>query len=100
MEINLPVEKSRKSSTIICLPYDLDKIYAFFCSRYGNIKYDDLLNMGYEEFIAKLNSIPKSEPLFDILKSRTIDIKKIKDKDERKYWVCKFTTKEIQPLGF
>lgn len=34
----------------------------------------------------KLNSIPESEPLYKIIQSRTIDIAKIKDKEERKYW--------------
>lgn len=34
----------------------------------------------------KLNSIPESEPLYTILKSRSINISKIKDKDEKKYW--------------
>lgn len=34
----------------------------------------------------KLNSIPESEPLYKIIQSRTIDINKIKDKEERKYW--------------
>ena len=34
----------------------------------------------------KLNSIPESEPLYKIIQSRTIDISKIKDKEERKYW--------------
>lgn len=71
---------------VICIPYDIEQIYSFFNARYGNITYKELLNMGYEEFVAKLNSIPKSEPLFDILKSRTIELKKIKDKEERKYW--------------
>lgn len=64
----------------------MDKIYPFMCARYGNITYKELLNMGYEEFTMKLNSIPKNEPLFDVLKSRTIDINKIKDKGEKKYW--------------
>ena len=71
---------------VICLPYDLLNIYAFFCSRYGNMTYNDLLNMGYEEFTAKLNSIPKSEPLYEIIKSRAIKIESIKDKEEKKYW--------------
>lgn len=71
---------------VICLPYDLLKIYAFFCARYGNISYQDLLNMGYEEFSAKLNSIPKNEPLYDVIKSRVIKLESIKDKEERKYW--------------
>lgn len=34
----------------------------------------------------KFNSIPESEPLFTILKARTINTSKIKDKEERKYW--------------
>ena len=34
----------------------------------------------------KFQSIPESEPLFTILKSRTINVNQIKDKDERKYW--------------
>lgn len=42
--------------------------------------------MGYEEFQMKLMSIPQSEPLFDVIKSRVIKLEKIKDKDERKYW--------------
>jgi len=72
---------------MICLPYDMKQIYAFFCSRYGNISYSDLMNMGYEEFSAKLSSIPESEPIYKIFQSRVIDISKIKDKEERKYWV-------------
>lgn len=42
--------------------------------------------MGYEEFSFKLNSIPKDEPLYEIIKSRVIELSKIKDKDEKKYW--------------
>ena len=61
-------------------------IYAFYCSRYGNIKYEELMEMGYEEFKMKINSIPESEPLYKIIKSRSIDPNKIKDKEERKYW--------------
>jgi predicted RNA-binding protein with PUA domain len=72
---------------ILCIPYDIEQIFAFFCSRYGNITYKELLNMGYEEFVAKINSLPKSEPLYEILKSRIIDISKIKDKEEKKYWL-------------
>ena len=34
----------------------------------------------------KLSSIPESEPLYTILKSRVINTAKIKNKDERKYW--------------
>lgn len=71
---------------VICLPYDLLNIYAFFCSRYGNMTYKELLNMGYEEFSAKLNSIPKDEPLYEIIKSRVIKLESIKDKEEKKYW--------------
>ena len=34
----------------------------------------------------KFNSVPENEPLHTILKSRTINLSKIKDKEERKYW--------------
>lgn len=38
------------------------------------------------DFIRKFKSIPENEPLFTIIKSRTIDTSKIKDKQEKKYW--------------
>ena len=65
---------------IICFAYpeDLDQMYAFYCARYENIT--------YEEFSIKLNSLPESEPLYTIIKSRSINVNKIKDKDERKHW--------------
>ena len=34
----------------------------------------------------KFSSIPENEPLYKILKSRTIELDKIKDKEEKKYW--------------
>lgn len=83
-----PAKKGHSVSkeTIVCLPYDLENIYAFYCSRYSDIKYKDFLNLGYEEFNMKLNSIPETEPLFTTFKARTIKLSKIKDKEERKYW--------------
>lgn len=71
---------------LICLPHDLKQIYAFWCRSYENIKFDDLLTLGYEEFTMKINSIPKGEPLYDIIKSRAVNLEQIKDKEERKYW--------------
>lgn len=71
---------------IICLPNDLKDIYPFMCRNYGNIKYKDMINMGYEEFSMKLGSIPENEPLYTIFKSRSVNIGKIKDKEEKKYW--------------
>ena len=68
------------------MPYDIDKIYPFYCARYENIEYKELLNMGYDKFNMKLNSIPENEPLYTIFKSRAIKLSKIKDKEERKYW--------------
>lgn len=35
----------------------------------------------------KLSSIPETEPLYTTMKSRTINIGSIKDKEERKYWI-------------
>jgi len=73
---------------IICYGYpsDLEQMYAFYCARYENISYDEFLKLGIEQFSMKLNSIPKDEPLYEIIKSRTINLGKIKDKEERKYW--------------
>lgn len=34
----------------------------------------------------KFASIPETEPIYKILKSRKIDVNKIKDKNEKKYW--------------
>ena len=42
--------------------------------------------MGLSDFFMKLNSIPESEPLYKIIQARTLDLSKIKDKEERKYW--------------
>ena len=44
------------------------------------------MQLGFFEVRKKMGSIPESEPLYKIIKSRTIDIAKIKDKEERKYW--------------
>ena len=41
--------------------------------------------MGITEFQRKF-SLPETEPLYKIIKSRTINIGKIKDKNEKKYW--------------
>ena len=71
---------------ILCIPYDLEQIYPFWCARYENISLDDFLNIRKSEFNMKINSIPESEPLHNIIKSRVINIGKIKDKEERKYW--------------
>lgn len=61
-------------------------MYSFYCGRYENISYQEFLKLGFQEFNKKLKSIPESEPLYKIIKSRTINIGSIKDKEERKYW--------------
>lgn len=71
---------------ILCYPYDIENIYAFYCARYENINYNDFMQLGYEQFRMKLSSIPETEPLYNIIKARTINIGKLKDKEERKYW--------------
>lgn len=68
------------------MPYDNKDIFPFWCSRYGNISYEEYLKLGYEDFSMKVSSIPETEPLYKIIKSRTIELSKIKDKNERKYW--------------
>lgn len=61
-------------------------MYSFYCARYENLSFEEFLGLGIEEFLYKLKSLPKSEPLSEIIKSRVIEIGKIKDKEERKYW--------------
>ena len=81
-------KKRSRSETIICFAYksDLEQMYSFYCARYENIKFEEFIKLGIEEFSMKLASIPETEPLYTIIKSRTIDLGKIKDKEERKYW--------------
>lgn len=85
-----PVSSTEKSKveTIICFAYDedLEQIYDFYCARYKNVSWEQFLDIGINEIRRKLKSIPKDEPLFEIIKSRTINLAKIKDKEERKYW--------------
>lgn len=50
------------------------------------MSFNDFLHMGIKEFNRKLGSVPESEPLFKIIKSRTIKVSSIKNKEERKYW--------------
>ena len=85
--VTFPVQnKGGSSETIICLPYDIKKIYAFYCSRYTDISIKEFMSLGYDEFSWKLDNIPESEPLYTIFKSRAIKLSEIKDKEERKYW--------------
>ena len=81
-------KKHKSKGTILCYGYeeDLIQIYDFYCARYENITYKEFLDKGISDIQRKLASIPEDEPLFKILKSRVIDITKIKDKEERKYW--------------
>lgn len=90
--IRQEIEKEQKKTRDIqfCFAYwkDLDEAYAFYCARYENISFDDFLKLPLSEFNRKLASIPESEPLYKIMKSRAINLNKIKDKEERKYWAA------------
>lgn len=88
-EVKNTYNKIHKSNeTIICFAYeeDLEQIYDFYCARYENISWEEFLDLGMTELRRKLKSIPEKEPLYTIIKSRTINLAKIKDKEERKYW--------------
>jgi len=78
--------KSNKMTICYAYPEDLEQMYAFYCARYENISFENFMKLGYREFSMKLNSLPKTEPFYDIVKSRTINLSKIKDKEERRYW--------------
>lgn len=86
---NYQARKNKNHKLIFCFAYeeDLEQAYSFYCARYENISYEEFMRLGFFEFKKKLNSIPKDEPLFDIIKSRTINISKIKSKEEKKYWL-------------
>lgn len=83
-----PGKQKKSYKTYFCFGYpsDLDNAYAFYCARYENITFKEFLKLGLSDFMRKFSSIPESEPLYLILKSRTINTSKIKDKEERKYW--------------
>lgn len=85
---NKTIEHHKKQETILCYAYekDLIQVYDFYCARYQNISYKEFLDLGITDIQRKMMSIPETEPLFTILKSRIIDISKIKDKEERKHW--------------
>ena len=85
MRINHPVKKTK---TYFCFGYpkDLEQAYSFYCARYKDMSFDEFLHLGISEVSMKLNSIPESEPLYTILKSRSINVNDIKNKDERKHW--------------
>ena len=82
------MSKSKKSKRYFCFAYpeDLNNAYAFYCARYENISFKEFLELGITDFMRKFQSIPESEPLYTIIKSRSINIAKIKDKSERKHW--------------
>ena len=83
-----PDNKPIEHKTIICFAYnkDLIQVYDFYCARYQNISYNEFLRLGINEVMMKMESIPESEPLYTIIKSRVVNLAKIKDKNERKHW--------------
>lgn len=82
--------QNRSKETVLCFAYDKDliQIYDFYCARYQNITYKEFLDLGITDIQRKLASIPENEPLFEIIKSRVININSIssKNKEERKKW--------------
>ena len=82
------VRQHKSNKMVICFAYpeDLEQMYAFYCARYENITFEEFMRLGFNEFMMKLNSLPKTEPFYDIVKSRSINISRIKDKEERRYW--------------
>jgi hypothetical protein len=88
-QIRFEIEKEKQSTTIqFCFAYykDLEEAYAFYCARYENIKYNEFLNLGIDEFKMKLASLPETEPLYKIMQSRIISTNSIKDKEQKRYW--------------
>jgi hypothetical protein len=87
--IKQEIEKENKGGSIqFCYAYykDLEQAYAFYCSRYENISYEEFLQLPLGDFDKKIKSIPEDEPLYKVMKSRVINVASIKDKEEKKYW--------------
>jgi hypothetical protein len=80
------VRKSYRTSFCFGYEDDLNNAYAFYCARYENITFQEFLNLGQSDFLRKFTSIPESEPLYTIIKSRIINLDQIKDKQDKKYW--------------
>lgn len=89
-KIKLEIEKEQRKSKDVqfCFAYwkDLNEAYAFYCARYENISFEKFLSLPLSEFNRKISSVPENEPLYKIMKSRAINLNKIKDKEEKKYW--------------
>ena len=77
---------AKNKKQVINVAYDFDNLYAFWCGRYRDLSIEEFEAIGLSEFNIKISSIPENEPLYTIIKSRTINTESIKDKDERKYW--------------
>lgn len=77
---------AKAKKQIINVAYDFDNLYAFWCGRYRDLSIEEFENIGLSEFNIKVSSIPENEPLYTIIKARTINPESIKDKDERRYW--------------
>lgn len=89
MKEHLPGTSQKHSNKMVfCFAYpsDLEQAYAFYCARYKDIEYNDFLKLGISSFMMKFNSMPESEPLYTIIKSRSMNTSEIKDKEEKKYW--------------
>ena len=88
-KIKNEIESERRGGPLqFCYAYwrDLDEAYAFYCARYRDITYQEFLDLPLSEFTRKISSVPEGEPLHTIMKSRSIKLGRIKDKEERKYW--------------
>ena len=77
---------AKAKKQVINVAYDFDNLYAFWCGRYRDLSIEEFEAIGLSEFNIKVSSIPENEPLYTIIKARTINTESIKDKDERRYW--------------
>ena len=61
-------------------------IYMLFGVLIQDMTFNEFLHIRLSEFNRKMKRIPESEPLYKIIQSRVINIGKIKDKEQKKYW--------------
>ena len=74
-----------KNEKILDYEEDADYIYSAFLSQY-NIDLNDIEDLHWWKFKSLLNGLKEDNKIVEIMKYRSIDLSKIKDKEQRKFY--------------
>lgn len=77
--------KGKSVTQIYSFEYDDDYIYAAFMDQY-NIDLQDIENLHWWKFKAMFNSLKEDIKIVKIMEYRSIDLSKIKDKEQKSYY--------------